>query len=138
MLQFLRRLGRFLSRYGPRPSGNNKTRYRQSAIAAARFGAGLVASLIAGAATAAESESCRAAREAYDDLVANAVMEAAQYPLTAEGAAVRAACGRNALPVPAGSDVNPVRPHVHRKTMPGANLGTASGNGDSGLNRMGR
>jgi hypothetical protein len=35
-------------------------------------------------------------------------MEPSQYPLTVHGAAVRAACGPEALPVPPGSDTPPV------------------------------
>lgn len=66
----------------------------------------------------AASARCEAAWAAYQDLKARSVMEEAQYPLTAEGAEVRAACGRNALPAPANADINPVRPRVRRGRTP--------------------
>lgn len=48
---------------------------------------------------------CEAAWTAYRDLMARSVMDASQYPLTAEAAEVRTACGQDALPAPPGSDV---------------------------------
>lgn len=75
---------------------------------------------LAGAGPAeAASARCDAAWAAYRDLKARSVMEEAQYPLTAEGAEVRAACGRTALPAPPGADINPVRPRVRHKRPAG-------------------
>lgn len=61
---------------------------------------------------------CDAAWAAYNEFKSRSSMEAAQYPLTAQGAAVRAACGKEALPAPANADINPVRPRVRKKPLP--------------------
>lgn len=71
----------------------------------------------AGAAQAASSE-CEEAWAAYNEFKDRTTMEASQYPLTAQGAAVRAACGADALPAPADADINPVRPRVRKPTVP--------------------
>jgi hypothetical protein len=73
--------------------------------------------LLASAAQAASSE-CDAAWAAYQEFKERTTMEASQYPLTAQGAAVRAACGADALPAPADADINPVRPRVRKPRVP--------------------
>lgn len=67
--------------------------------------------LLASGAQAAPAE-CDKAWAAYNEFKDRTTMEASQYPLTAQGAAVRAACGADALPAPADADINPVRPRV--------------------------
>lgn len=64
---------------------------------------------------------CEAAWAAYRELLARSVMDASQYPLTAEAAEVRTACGRDALPAPPGADVYHPRargPNVPPDTTP--------------------
>jgi hypothetical protein len=55
---------------------------------------------------------CDEAWAAYNEFTSRTVMEPSQYALTVQGAQVRAACGANALPAPAGSDVPRYRHHV--------------------------
>ena len=70
------------------------------------------------AATGASSAACADAWASYNDFKSRTVMEPpSEYAFTIQGAAVRAACGSNALPVPAGSD-RPPRHHIHRKYKP--------------------
>jgi hypothetical protein len=59
----------------------------------------------------APSTACEQAWAEYNEFKARYVMEATQYPLTVQGAAVRAACGAEALPVSPGSD-DPPPPRV--------------------------
>jgi hypothetical protein len=77
--------------------------------------------LAATAAQAAASRSTAACADAwasYNDFKSRTVMEPpSEYAVTIQGAAVRAACGENALPVPVGSD-RPPRHHVHRTYKP--------------------
>lgn len=95
--------------------------------------------LVVGVAKAAESAACLDAKAAYAELVSRAVMEPAQYPLTAEGGAVRAACGRDALPAPAGADINPVRPHRHKQSVGASGRsGPAAATGVAGARGMAR
>lgn len=77
------------------------------------FAVALPLLFIASAAPAASSE-CDKAWAAYNEFKDRTTMEASLYPLTAQGAAVRAACGADALPAPAGSDISPVRPRVRK------------------------
>lgn len=76
----------------------------------------------------ADEATCEAAWAAYRELQSTAVMDPSQYPLTTEGAAVRANCGRDALPVPPEADINPVLPRVRRPPPspppPGGSSGT--------------
>lgn len=62
--------------------------------------------LMAGLAHAAGSP-CDDAWAAYNEFKSRSVMEPSQYPLSTEGAAVRAACGKDALPAPANADLPP-------------------------------
>jgi len=67
------------------------------------------------------SAQCEQAWATYNQLKSDAVMEPSQYPLTVEGAAVRSACGQDALPVPPGSDtplMPIIRDHVNRPGPP--------------------
>ena len=98
----------------------------------------------AGAQTSAAD--CEQAWAAYNEFKARTVMEPAQYPLTLQGAAVRAACGWSALPAPAGVDDVPVyrvpappdgrRPYDHRKptdrSAPGEQPRARDGSGPDG------
>lgn len=74
----------------------------------------------------AAASPCEEAWAVYNEFKVRNVMEASQYPLTVQGAAVRAACGADALPVPPGSDVAPLprvrkhRPPVNPPPTPGA------------------
>lgn len=61
--------------------------------------------------------ACKDAWAAYNEFKSRTVMQPSQYPLTIQGAAVRAACGKSALPAPPGAD-RPPRHHVRRQTMP--------------------
>ena len=67
----------------------------------------LVLYTLLGATSAAAAQSCDEAWEAYNEFKQHNVMEPSQYALTTYGAAVRAACGQDALPVPPGSDTPP-------------------------------
>ena len=77
--------------------------------------------LVAAAAQAVPGKSattCTNAWASYNDFKSRTVMEPpSKYAFTIQGAAVRAACGKSALPVPAGSD-RPPRHHIHRKYKP--------------------
>ncbi len=66
---------------------------------------------------AALAQSCDQAWSNYNEFKRRNTMEPAQYPLTSYGAAVRAACGPQALPVPPGSDT-PRRPIVRQPLKP--------------------
>ncbi len=70
-----------------------------------------------GASTTALAQSCDEAWADYNAFKRRNTMESAQYPLTSYGAAVRAACGPQALPVPPGSDT-PRRPIVRQQVRP--------------------
>lgn len=65
--------------------------------------------------TGASALSCDEAWAEYNEFKRRNEMEPSQYPLTVQGAAVRAACGPEALPVPPGSDTPPLpiirKPH---------------------------
>jgi hypothetical protein len=74
-----------------------------------------------GATAQQDSIQCEQAWATYNQLKSDSTMEPSQYPLTVEGAAVRAACGQDALPVPPGSDTPPmpiIRDHVNRPGQP--------------------
>lgn len=62
------------------------------------------------------SPECEQAWAAYNEFKDRTVMEESQYTLTVQGAAVRAACGKDALPAPPKADIPP-RPRV-RKPSP--------------------
>lgn len=66
----------------------------------------------------AAATPCDEAWAAYNEFKSRSTMEDSQYPLTTQGAAVRAACGKDALPAPANADINPVRPRVRKKPLP--------------------
>ena len=66
------------------------------------------ASLCWGAAAQTASSECDKAWENYNEFKQRNVMEPSQYPLTGHGAAVRAACGPQALPVSPGTDTPPL------------------------------
>ena len=65
-----------------------------------------LAALLAGAAAQAATP-CDEAWATYREFKSRTVMEASQYTLTTQAAAVRAACGKDALPAPAGADTPP-------------------------------
>lgn len=77
----------------------------------------LMASLLLGVASVAAAQTCDQAWATYNDFKRRNVMEESQYPLTTYGAAVRAACGKDALPVPPGSDTPPP-PRVRKPVKP--------------------
>ena len=77
--------------------------------------AALLLMFVASTAQAASAE-CNDAWAAYNEFKSRSSMEASQYPLTSQAAAVRAACGKNALPAPANAD-RPPRHHVRRQRM---------------------
>ena len=83
----------------------------------------LAFALVASAAQAAPGHAattCANAWSAYNDFKSRTVMEPpSKYALTVQGAAVRAACGKSALPVPAGS-ARPPRHHIPRNTSRGS------------------
>lgn len=67
-----------------------------------------LAILLAGAGSMAWAQSaCDRAWADYQYFKDRNTMAESQYPLTVHGAAVRAACGAEALPVPPGSDTPP-------------------------------
>jgi hypothetical protein len=70
-----------------------------------------------GAAAQTTSSACDQAWANYNEFKQRSVMEESQYALTVHGAAVRSACGQQALPVPPGSDTPPL-PIIHKKTTP--------------------
>ena len=63
------------------------------------------------------SSECDKAWANYKEFQQQNVMEESQYALTVHGAAVRVACGDNALPVPPGTDT-PHRPIVRKLVKP--------------------
>ncbi len=69
--------------------------------------------------TPEQVRACEEAWAEYNEFKARYVMEESQYPLTVQGAAVRAACGAEALPAPPGSD-DPPPPRVRRPRPPEA------------------
>lgn len=71
--------------------------------------------LLAGVAAQAATP-CDAAWVTYREFKSRTVMEESQYALTTQAAAVRAACGKDALPAPAGADT-PHRLRI-RKPLP--------------------
>jgi len=72
---------------------------------------------LAAPAVHAQPSACEQAWADYNEFKSRNVMEASQYPLTVQGAAVRAACGAAALPVPPGSDTPPP-PRVRKPKPP--------------------
>lgn len=77
---------------------------------------GLVLALL-GTAGAVSAQTCEQAWADYNEFKKRNTMEPAQYPLTSYGAAVRAACGPDALPVPPGTDTPPP-PRVRKPKPP--------------------
>jgi hypothetical protein len=76
------------------------------------FAAACVAACLCGSGVAqATSSECEKAWANYNEFKKRTVMEPSQYALTTEGAAVRVACGNDALPVPPGSDT-PLMPII--------------------------
>lgn len=65
----------------------------------------------------AQPSACEQAWAEYNDFKTRNVMEASQYPLTVQGAAVRAACGAEALPAPPWADTPPP-PRVRKPKPP--------------------
>jgi hypothetical protein len=65
----------------------------------------------------AQPSACEHAWAEYNDFKTRNVMEESQYPLTVQGAAVRAACGAEALPAPPWADTPPP-PRVHKPKPP--------------------
>ncbi len=65
----------------------------------------------------AAAQTCEQAWAEYNEFRQRNRMEPSQYPLTVQGAAVRAACGADVLPVPPGSDT-PHRPVVRKQHKP--------------------
>lgn len=63
------------------------------------------------------SSECEQAWTNYNEFKQHNVMEPSQYALTVHGAAVRAACGQDALPVPPGTDI-PHRAIVRKPGKP--------------------
>ena len=72
---------------------------------------------IAQAAMDSSSTACKDAWATYNDFKSRTAMEPSQYPLTIQGAAVRAACGKSALPAPPNAD-RPPRHHIRRHHVP--------------------
>lgn len=58
--------------------------------------------------------ACEQAWMEYSEFKDRTVMEESQYPLTVQGAAVRAACGTDALPAPPWADTPPP-PQVRKR-----------------------
>ncbi|MBS0316727.1 MAG: hypothetical protein JSR49_06340 [Proteobacteria bacterium] len=83
------------------------TRANATVVAAAAALVLLAAAKPATAAPNADSTACSNAWSAYDDFKNRTAMDPSQYPLTIQGAAVRAACGENALPASRGADTPP-------------------------------
>lgn len=73
--------------------------------------------LLATPMTLAQPSACEQAWADYKAFKARTVMEESQYPLTVQGAAVRAACGADALPAPPGADTPPL-PRVRKPRPP--------------------
>jgi hypothetical protein len=76
-----------------------------------------LALILLGAVTAAAGQTCEEAWANYNEFKKRNVMEPSQYALTTYGAAVRAACGPDALPVPPGTDT-PRYPIVRKPHKP--------------------
>lgn len=70
-----------------------------------------------GVAIAATAQTCDKAWADYNGFKERNLMEPSQYALTTYGAAVRAACGPDALPAPPGADT-PHRPIVRKPHTP--------------------
>ena len=68
-------------------------------------------------AAAQAAGDCEKAWTNYNEFKQRNLMEPSQYATTVQGAAVRAACGKNALPVPPGTDT-PHRPIVRKLRKP--------------------
>ena len=77
----------------------------------------LAAFLLLGVAAAAAAQTCDEAWDSYNEFKKRNKMEPSQYALTTYGAAVRAACGADALPVPPGTDT-PHYPIVRKPHKP--------------------
>lgn len=77
----------------------------------------LVMLAMLGVATAATAQTCDEAWADYNEFKKRNAMEPSQYALTTYGAAVRAACGPDALPVPPGTDTPPP-PRVRKPKPP--------------------
>ncbi|MBI3531782.1 MAG: hypothetical protein HY068_04805 [Burkholderiales bacterium] len=73
--------------------------------------------LAAPMALAQTTPACEQAWVEYNEFKDRTVMEASQYPLTVQGAAVRAACGTDALPAPPWADTPPP-PQVRKRKSP--------------------
>ncbi|WP_157077131.1 hypothetical protein [Curvibacter delicatus] len=73
--------------------------------------------LAAPVALAQTPPACEQAWVEYNEFKDRTVMEASQYPLTVQGAAVRAACGTDALPAPPWADTPPP-PQVRKRKSP--------------------
>jgi hypothetical protein len=65
----------------------------------------------------AQPSACEQAWAEYNEFKTRNVMEESQYPLTVQGAAVRAACGAEALPAPPWADTPPP-PRVRKPKPP--------------------
>jgi hypothetical protein len=63
------------------------------------------------------SSGCEKAWADYNEFKQRNVMEPSQYALTVQGAAVRSACGAQALPVPPGTDT-PLMPIIRKPVKP--------------------
>jgi len=61
--------------------------------------------------------ACDQAWANYNEFKQRNVMEPSQYAVTVHGAAVRTACGAQALPVPPGTDT-PLMPIIRKPTKP--------------------
>lgn len=70
-----------------------------------------------GAAAQPPSSECEQAWTNYNEFKQHNVMEPSQYAFTVQGAAVRSACGQDALPVPPGSDT-PLYPIIRKRVKP--------------------
>jgi hypothetical protein len=79
--------------------------------------AGVAAGLSWNAAAQTSSSACEQAWANYNEFKTRNVMEESQYPLTVQGAAVRTACGQDALPAPPGSDT-PLLPIIREHKPP--------------------
>jgi hypothetical protein len=70
--------------------------------------------------------ACEQALQAYTQMKSRSTMEPSQYPLTAEGMAVRSACGPQALPEVDPAALTPPRPHAHARASAPARAPAAS------------
>ncbi|WHZ11174.1 MAG: hypothetical protein OJF60_001613 [Burkholderiaceae bacterium] len=80
---------------------------RESSLICAIAAALMLLSTSAAAAPDPDSAACSNAWSSYNDFKSRTAMDPSQYPLTIQGAAVRAACGESALPAPPGADTPP-------------------------------